>query len=86
MLKTLKTERLDNYFYRTLHSETLRWDSLVSRKATWGEEYLQGDEWKVQGEEEQVVLIIVAIFEISFSFQAWNTSCQGCIEKNATDT
>ncbi len=25
----------------------------------WGGEYLQGDEWKVQREEEQVVLIII---------------------------
>lgn len=35
----------------------------------WGEEYLQVDEWKVQGEEEQVVLthfIIVSKFS-SFS-------------------
>lgn len=30
--------------------------SLVSREVTWGEEYLQVDEWKVRGEEEQVVL------------------------------
>lgn len=36
-----------------------------SRKVIWGEEYLQGDEWKVQREEEQVVLTHFIIIIIS---------------------
>lgn len=28
----------------------------AQEKVTWVEEYLQGDEWMVQGEEEQVLL------------------------------
>lgn len=33
-----------------------KWDFLVSRMEKWGQEYLQVDEWKMQMEEEQVVL------------------------------
>lgn len=60
------------------------------------EEYLQGDEWNMQGEEEQVVLIyfnnvtvlnLLVVFLFLFFFsRGWNTSRQACIEKNATDT
>lgn len=57
----------------------------------WVERYLQGDEWKMRGgEEEQVVLICLNNISKSLNLvpfsRGWNTSCQVCIEKNATDT
>lgn len=67
VLKIQKTERC-NIFYKTLHSETLRWDSSVSRKVVWGEEFLQVDEGLVHGEEDQVVsphFIIVSLLNLA---------------------
>lgn len=36
-------------------------ENLRSQERWCGEEYLQGDEWKMQGEEEQVVLMFIVV-------------------------
>lgn len=65
------------------------WDSLVLRKVRWGREYLQVDEWKMQMEEEQVVLIHfnnVCILNL-VPFPRLEYTLSGLHrKKNATDT